>query len=99
MRNNVVRFTSLALLTFGIVLLAIVFLPIVIYQLNANHKYPKLISPLAKEENNDLFFDQIDYTKASNWFIGGLKSDEFKLSDSNNYLISIPKLKIKDAIV
>jgi len=41
----------------------------------------------------------IDYTKASNWFDGGVKKEDFYSSKISFYNISIPKLKIENAIV
>lgn len=40
-----------------------------------------------------------DYTKASNWFVGGASSGDFSKSKVKYYTISIPKLKIENATV
>jgi len=42
---------------------------------------------------------EIDYTQASNWFVGGATSAEFTSSKVEYYTISIPKLKVDKATV
>lgn len=42
---------------------------------------------------------ELDYTKASNWFYGGVKKEDFYSSKISFYNISIPKLKIENAVV
>ena len=43
--------------------------------------------------------ENLDYTKASNWFYGGADKEDFYSSKISFYNISIPKLKIENAIV
>jgi len=40
-----------------------------------------------------------DYTKASSWFEGGVKGEDFSLPKVTFYNLSIPKLGIEDAVV
>jgi len=42
---------------------------------------------------------QPDYTKASNWFVGGKESNDFVSLKISFYTLSIPKLKIENATV
>lgn len=72
----------------GIVILAGVVVPILSYQSRSNADTLDLVSPVGA-----------DFTKASNWFTGGVAPDAFKSPKVAYYTISIPKLKIKDAVV
>ena len=72
----------------GIVILAGVIVPILSYQVRSDTETPQLISPVGP-----------DSTKASNWFPGGATSDVFQKSTVSYYTISIPKLKIENAVV
>ncbi len=67
----------------GLAILAFVILPIVTYQ----------VSPTVTSNQT-----APDYTKASNWFVGG-RADDFAASQVGYYNLSIPKLGIENAIV
>jgi len=54
--------------------------------------------PLADSEIEFLASDK-DYTKASSWFEGGVKGEDFSLPKVTFYNLSIPKLGIEDAVV
>jgi sortase A len=82
----------------GVVILAGVVLPIFFYKYHSQDDTSVLANPVPTTKP-DLVKENIDYTKASNWFTGGAIPDEFIVSKINYYNISIPKLKIKDAIV
>lgn len=71
----------------GIVILAGVIWPIISYQ------------AFSKGSDQNLLNPTVDLTKASNWFVGGESSDVFNQSKVSYYNLSIPKLKINDAIV
>ncbi|MFZ5933124.1 MAG: sortase [Patescibacteria group bacterium] len=75
----------------GVVILTAVLVPIVFYET------PTLISPLAEEPQAG--GEEIDYTKASNWFVGGAEEEEFISAEVNYYTLSIKKLGIEDATV
>jgi len=49
------------------------------------------------DEKLDIYLSQVDYTKASNWF--PQKPPEATSSQEEEYILSIPKLGIKDALV
>jgi sortase A len=96
-RDLILKFSAIVLGISGLIILAGVFIPIISYNSLSKDKYPDLISPLpggsteTEEEN-------LDYTKASNWFIGSEKVN-FVSSRVSFYTISIPKLKIENATV
>lgn len=72
----------------GAVILTGVLWPILSYQ--SRDVKPKKEAPVNSE---------LDYTKASNWFYGGAKKEDFYSSKISFYNISIPKLKIENAVV
>lgn len=82
----------------GVVILFATIYPIASYESDSRRKYPKLISPVASEERKDVTLSSVDYTKASNWFVGGDEED-FKESGVTHYTVSIPELDIKNATV
>jgi len=96
-RDLILKFSAIILGISGLVILAGVVIPIISYQSLSKEKYPDLISPLPSEpvlgEEGSL-----DYTKASNWFIGSEKVN-FTSNHVSYYTLSIPKLKIDDATV
>lgn len=71
--------------------------PIASYEALSKDKFTSLLSPLV--EKNTTKLEDYDYTKASNWFIGGAKKQDFELSKVSYYNLSIPKLKIDNAVV
>jgi sortase A len=75
----------------GMVILAAVFWPIFSYRSPLVNPVPTE-KPLTVKENLDL-------TKASNWFSGGVPREGFYLSKVIFYTLSIPKLKIDNATV
>lgn len=83
----------------GLVILFSVFLPIFQYEVASRQRYPELLSPIVEEDvQNTASFD-LDYTRASNWFVGGAKSEDFVIAGVDYYTISIPALKIENATV
>lgn len=74
----------------GAVILLGVFMPLVNYQVISKGNYPDLISPEV---------GRVDYTKASNWFVGGAPKEKFVSNNISFYTISIPKLRIEDVVV
>lgn len=95
-RRKVIKLSALISAISGIVILVSSIWPIIEYQLTNSRTYTKLLSPLSSEKINT----NIDYTKASNWLPdANKKSDQDIESKVAFYVISIPKLKIKDAVV
>lgn len=84
----------------GVIILTGVILPIAVYERNAKERYPSLLSPIVERGGKVLnYTSQLDYTKASNWFVGGAPKEEFAISGVSFYTLSIPKLKIENATV
>lgn len=94
-----------ALFILGIVLFGSAILPIVSYQLEYSAKFNQILNPLSanfyNRSGNILGSVNTDYTQLSNWFIDSPQNDKKILpsNHSQSYLLSIPKLKIKDAII
>ena len=82
----------------GLIILAAVLVPILFYQSSPIKGNPDIVSPLPdKKVKGEV--GEIDYTKASNWFVGGAGSEDFSNEKISFYTISIPKLKIENATV
>ena len=80
----------------GVLILGATLYPLVSYELISREKFPSLISPLAEDKSNEA---QYDYTKASNWFIGGEKQADYSPPKVAYYNLTIPALRIEDATV
>lgn len=82
----------------GLVILVSSVWPILEYQLTDAKSYTTMLTPLVLEKS-DVNNQKTDYTKASNWFPEASKTSDFKESKVAFYNLSIPKLKIEDAVV
>lgn len=84
----------------GVGILIYVMYPIVAYQIYSQSKYPKLLSPVVEKTPLPQYLEgDLDYTKASNWFLPKDEKPDFGTSKIAYYTISIPSLKIEDATV
>lgn len=83
----------------GLVILFSVVYPIASYESTSKEKYPNLISPVAPEQKQDVSLSSLDYTKASNWFVGDVRGASTSDSEVKYYTLSIPKLNISNALV
>lgn len=81
----------------GLVVLILTLYPILKYEILSRQEFPSFLVPLA-DRDIDIFSGK-DYTKASSWFDGGLDSKDFVLPKVTFYNISIPKLRIENAVV
>lgn len=102
---------SFLLVFLGILFLANAVYPIVSYQLLVSPRFStSFVSPaseavIAQSFGSDTLSSEVlgteiellDLTKASNWFPGS--EAIFNLEETYSYLLSIPKLKIKDSVV
>lgn len=86
---------SFALL--GISILGFTLYPILSYEARIRGSLSSMLSPVSNDDL-DIFYGE-DYMKASNWFIGGAKGEDFSLPKVAFYNLSIPKLKIENAVV
>jgi len=81
----------------GIVILIGVIYPIVSYNSIYGKNFSELVSPISETRTN--VSGPNDFSKASNWFVGGAKPSDFNSSKVQYFTISIPKLKIDRATV
>lgn len=99
------RQISTVLFGFGIISLASVVYPIIHFQLQSSRNFRQILSPLSSGFYNKDINYSVDYTQLSNWFevdnSNASSHSEELLSKNKNisYLLSIPKLGIKDALV
>jgi sortase A len=99
--------TIVSILTItGLSLFSFAAFPILKFQLTYSSKLQQIIDPLSRESYNHsavLGENDVDYTQLSNWFVNSpdnLNTISQTIDNSNStYYISIPKLKITDAIV
>jgi sortase A len=95
-RKTIFRISALISGISGIVILAGVIYPIVSYK-------SALVSPVSEKYTGAVkavtTSQTVDYTQASNWFLGGATKEDFAASKVDYYTISIPKLKIDSASV
>ncbi len=96
---SILAFTGISLFTFAL-------FPIVKFQLTYSTKFKQIIDPLSGQSFSQsavLGESNVDYTQLSNWFVNSPNNSNLigQTIDSNNstYYLSIPKLKITDAIV
>ena len=89
---------------FGAFVFTFAFYPILSYQIKYASSFNPIINPLSTRfyNQNDSILGSLDtdYTQISNWFVDQ-SSSKTEISDHHNssYLLSIPKLKINQAIV
>ncbi|MEK7168719.1 MAG: sortase [Patescibacteria group bacterium] len=82
----------------GLIILVSSVWPIIEYQLTDARSYTTLLTPLVLERD-DQNKERVDFTKASTWFPTDSSNKDFSNSKVSFYTISIPKLKIENAIV
>jgi sortase A len=97
-----------AFFAFGIFLFSSAVFPIIQFQLEYSIKFNQILNPLSSKFYNPsggiLGDVSTDYTQLNNWFVRtdtGDNNPQSVLTDnpSSEYTISIPKLKIQDAVV
>jgi sortase A len=96
-QKTILRISALVSGISGLVILAGVLYPIVSYDSKFTPKYDDLLSPVS--DKKEATIEEVDYTRASNWFVGGADKEEFTSSKVEYYTISIPKLKIENSTV
>lgn len=98
--RKIIKISALISALSGIVILVISIWPIIEYQLTDARSYTTLLSPLVLEKDDQNRVRISDYTKASNWFPEAPNNPNFDTNPKiDSYNISIPSLKIEDAIV
>lgn len=98
------KMLAVLFLCFGLIFLTSAIFPIVKFQLFYSTSFTQLINPLSLQgssSQNILSSVTTDYTQLSNWFDSGSSNPNQIFSNNNNftYLLSIPKLKISNAVV
>ena len=68
----------------GLVILAGVLYPIVSYDSKFSANYDSLISPISGKKEAATI-EEVDYTRASNWFVGGAAQEDFISSKVEYY--------------
>lgn len=96
MNQKLLKISALLLGLSGLIILLVVLVPIAVYVATSRQKFPELLSPIPKEEETSLLAG-LDYSKASNWFVGGVGKKEFSPINISFYTISIPALGIEEA--
>jgi sortase A len=96
-KKSLTRVLALIMGLGGLSILIATVYPIASYEALSRSKFPSLLSPLVEKDTTKL--EDYDYTKASNWFVGGVDKQDFELSKVSYYNISIPKLRIDNAVV
>jgi sortase A len=95
-RLNPIKILALFMALTGIGLITLVIAPIVSYEITSRQKYPTLVSPLPAQSISEIL--NKDYKNLQNWF-----PDKVEMKKENSgvrsYVMSIPKLKIKNAQV
>ncbi len=92
-------------LVIGLVFFFSALFPILKFQLQSSLNFSQMINPLSLKSysgsQNILGTVTTDYTQMANWFVADSSENNQLFSNNNNltYKISIPKLKIKDAVV
>lgn len=100
-KKLILRIGSIVSATLGVAVLSFVFYPIISYEMSSAQSPDSYLSPipLGKESLGKGILVGVDYTKASNWFVDGASASDFTSSNVKYYNLSIPSLKIKNAIV
>lgn len=105
-RKLILRIAALICGISGVVILVGVIYPIVSYSSTYSKNYTELISPVSETTSKvqGIITSTINGNvntdaKVSTWFNGWTDKVDFNTSKVDYYTISIPKLKIKDAIV
>lgn len=89
MKRNLFKILAVIWAVSGITILTAVFWPIVSYRPpQSQSQVSGLVEPVPT-----------DYTKASNWFPGGAAKEDFYSTKITFYSLSLPKLKIENAVV
>lgn len=96
------RYLSIFLTFMGFILIGAAVVPIFFYQffVSPNFSKPKMVKPVSEETVvlGEKANEEADYTLLSSWFPEAPKFPPLP-SKITHYTLSIPKLKIKDAVV
>ncbi len=101
------RLIIIILIIVGFSLFGFAVFPILNFQLTYSTKLQQIINPLSSQsfgQSSVLSENNLDYTQLSNWFVNSTASASGLMSQTSDdknstYYLSIPKLKITDAVV
>jgi len=96
-KRKIIKLSAFISALSGIVILIASVWPIIEYQLVDAKSYTTLLTPLVLDKKDELA-DRVDYSKASTWFPAA-ENSSFEPSKVGFYKLSIPKLRIDDAVV
>lgn len=99
MQKKIIKICSVIIGISGVIIIITTLYPIFSYEWSAEQKYPKLLSPVVDEEKASFTFSNKDYTKIYEWFDESGAYPKEYYDDIKFYTLSIPSLKINDAIV
>lgn len=88
-------YVSVACFVAGFVFIGSAFLPILSYEIRSQSFSRKLISPIEVKGDSDTV---VDYSSPKTWFVSGYELPP-NPSRITHYTLSIPKLKISEAVV
>ena len=101
-QKSILRISSVVMGVSGLIILFATLWPIISYENISGSSKEEFVSA-AVDSNETPFLvsgnEEVDYTKASNWFVGGAPKDSFTSSNISFYTVSIPRLKIENATV
>ena len=99
-KNLVLKIAAIVSGISGLIIISSTIYPFMSYNLVSNKKFPDLISPVPQKESTQVPTKEgSDYTRASNWFVGGAQKNDFESTKVAFYTLTIPKLRIEDATV
>lgn len=99
-KNLVLKIAAIVSGISGLVIIFSTIYPILKYNTVSGEKFPDLISPIPQEESMRTNGNkEYDYTRASNWFVGGADRGDFDTTKIAFFTLSIPKLRIENATV
>lgn len=83
-------------MSLGALLFLSVLYPILHFQFGYSTKFDQVLNPLSAQS-----YSQNDYTQLSSWFVNGSNPQPLPQDNltATRYTLSIPKLKVKDALV
>lgn len=101
-KNNIKfykKIISISFAVFGVFLIVFSLYPIVEYEYISRNRFPRLVSPISERERYQILSSALkDFSKISNWYSVSVDTNEYA-SKIKEFKISIPKLKIEDALV
>jgi sortase A len=83
----------------GLTILAGVFWPIIFYRSPSNQIQVSGLAEPVPTPTSSVLNQDLDYTKASNWFLQGAARQDFYAAKVTYYTLSLSKLKIENAVV